>query len=92
MNEIKMMSGSGGSRLYNAAGTYKISDGTLNEGTRSIFIREDQAAMITSMKVNDVAVTNKPVGEALKTSDFYTFSDQITEIVISGGSFIGYEV
>jgi len=91
-DEIKMMAGSGGSRLYDGAATYKTSDDTLNIGTRSIFIRVVQAAMITSMKVNGVAVTKKPVGSDLLAGDFFTFTNDITEIVIAGGSFIGYQV
>ena len=91
-NEIKMMSGSGGSRLYVGTATYKTSDGTLNTGTRSIYIRVDQAAMITSMKVNDVAVTDTPVGSDLLALDFFTFENDITEMVVAGGSFIGYQV
>lgn len=90
-NEIRMMSGSGGSRLYVGAATYKTSDGTLNEHTRSISIRETQAAMITSMKVNGIAVTDAPVGSDLLAQDFYTFPKEVTEIVLSGGSFIGYQ-
>jgi hypothetical protein len=97
MNEIKMMSGSGGSRLYVGAHTFKTSDGTLNADTRSIYIREDQAAMITSMKVNGVALSaiadgKGIIGAALKANDFFTFDAEITEIVCAGGSFIGYEV
>jgi hypothetical protein len=92
MNEIKMMSGSGGSRLYVGANTFKTSDSTLNDDTRSIFIREDQVAMITSMKVKGVALAVAPVGSDLKANDFFTFNDEVTEIVISGGSFIGYQV
>lgn len=91
MNEIKMMSGSGGSRLYVGAATFKTSDGTLNDHTRSIYIREDQAAMITSMKVNGVVIAVTPVSSDLKAADFFTFSDDITEIVTSGGSFVGYQ-
>ena len=91
-DEIKMMAGSGGSRLYVGAATYKTSDDSLNIGTRSIYIREDQSAMITSMKVNGIALTKTPVGSDLKAQDFFTFSDDITEIVIAGGSFIGYQV
>jgi hypothetical protein len=90
-NEIRMMSGSGGSRLYEGAGTFKTSDGTLNDKTRSIFIRADQTAMITSMKINGVVLALKPVGANLLATDFYTFSDKITEIVLAGGSFIGYQ-
>jgi hypothetical protein len=90
-NEIKMMSGSGGSRLYEGAATYKTADGSLNPGTRSIYIRADQAAMITSMKVGGAALALKPVGSSLLAGDFFTFSDEITEIVIAGGSFIGYQ-
>lgn len=91
-NEIKMMAASGGSNLYVGAATYKTSDSTLNEGTRSIYIRADQAAMITSMKVNDVAVTNGLIGADLLAGDFFTFAEDITEIVIAGGSFIGFEI
>jgi hypothetical protein len=91
-NELRMMAGAGGSRLYEGSGTFKTSDGTLNEHTRSIFVRADQSAMITSMKVNGVALALKPVGSDLKAGDFFTFSDSITEIVLAGGSFIGYEV
>jgi hypothetical protein len=91
-NEIRMMAGAGGSRLYEGATTFKTSDGTLNLHTRSIYVRADQAAMITSMKVNGVALALKPVAADLKAGDFFTFSDSITEIVLTGGSFIGYEV
>lgn len=90
-NEIRMMAGSGGSRLYVGAATYKTSDDSLNEHTRSIFVRADQAAMITSMKVKDVAVIKTPVGSDLLAGDFFTFDDEITEIVLAGGSFIGYQ-
>jgi hypothetical protein len=90
-NEIRMMSGAGGSRLYVGAGTFKTSDGTLNANTRSIFIRVDQSAMITSMKIAGVSLTLKPVGADLLAGDFYTFSDKITEIITAGGSFIGYQ-
>ena len=91
-NEIRMMSGSGGSKLYVGAATYKTSDSTLNTGTRSIYIRADQAAMITSMKVDDVAVTGAPVGSDLKAMDLFTFDGELTEIVLAGGSFIGYQI
>ena len=91
MNDLQRVSGSGGSRLYDGANTYKTSDGTLNKGTISIFIRANQAAMITSMKINGIATTLKPVGSDLLAGDFYTFSNEITEIVIAGGSFIGYQ-
>ena len=90
-DEQRMMAGAGGSRLYVGAGTYKTSDGTLNNGTRSIFIRADQAAMITSMKVDGTAVSLKPTGADLLAGDFYTFGGYLTEIVTTGGSFIGYE-
>jgi hypothetical protein len=95
--EIQMMSASGGSELYVGAHTFKTSDGTLESGTKSIFIREDQSAQITSMKVNDVAVTAAAdgkgiVGADLKAGDFFTFKNEITEIVQAGGSFIGYQV
>jgi hypothetical protein len=90
-DEIKMIAGSGGSKLY-ATGTFKTSDDTLNEGTRSIYVREDATAMITSMKVNGVSVTGSLVGANLKAGDFFTFDAEITEIVIAAGSFIGYEV
>lgn len=91
-NELRLMSGSGGSRLYVGAATYKTSDGTLNAGTRSIFVRADQLAMITSMKVDGVAVVVTPVGSDLLAGDFFTFEKDITEIVLAGGSFIGYQI
>lgn len=87
----RMSAGAGGSRLYVGAGTYKTSDGTLNKGTRSIYIRVDQLAMITSHKVNGVAVTNKPTGSDLLAGDFFAFPALLTEIIIAGGSFIGYQ-
>ena len=90
-DEQRMMAGAGGSRLYVGAATYKTSDGTLNKGTRSIFIRADQAAMITSMKVNGIAVTTAPTGSDLLAGDFFTFPNDLTEIVTAGGSFIGYQ-
>jgi len=86
-----MMAGAGGSKLYVGAATYKTSDGTLNKGTLSIYIRADQAAMITSMKVDGNAVTVPPVGSDLLAGDFFTFHKAVTEIVIAGGSFIGYQ-
>jgi|ERR1035437_1229015 hypothetical protein len=91
-DEIKMMAGSGGSQLYVGAHTFKTSDQSLNQGTRSIYIREDCLAMITSMKVNGVAQTGGKVAADLKTGDFFTFDAEITEIITAGGSFIGYEV
>ena len=96
MDELRQIAGAGGSKLYVGAGTYKVSDGTLNKGTRVIFIRADQVAMITSMKIKDynetaVAVTGGPVGSDLLAGDFYTFKYAIDEIVIAGGSFIGYQ-
>jgi hypothetical protein len=90
-NEIKMMAGSGGSRLYVGAHTFKISDQTLNENIRSIYIRADQSAMITSMKIAGVAEIVAPVGSDLLAGDFFTFKDELTEIVTAGGSFIGYQ-
>ena len=90
-NEIRMMAGAGGSRLYEGAGTFKTSDSTLNDKTRSIYIRADQTAMITSMKIAGISLSLKPVGADLLATDFYTFSDKITEIIIAGGSFIGYQ-
>jgi hypothetical protein len=92
MDELKMMSGSGGSKLYVGAHTFRISDNTLNEGTRSIWIRETQSAMITSMKIAGVVQTGGLVGANLIAGDFFTFDQEITEIVVAGGSFIGYEV
>jgi predicted metal-dependent phosphotriesterase family hydrolase len=88
--ELQQIAGSGGSHLYVGAGTYKTSDGTLYEDTRSIYIRADQSAMITSMKVNGTSITRGIVGADLKANDFFTFEKAITEIVIAGGSFIGY--
>jgi hypothetical protein len=89
--EIQMMAGSGGCKLY-GTGTFKTSDSTLNEGTRSIFVREDATAMITSMKVAGVVYTGGIVGVNLKALDFFTFKADITEIVIAAGTWIGYEV
>ena len=85
-----MAAGSGGSHLYVGAHTFKISDSTLYEDTRSIYIREDCTAMITSMKVGGTSVTRGIVGADLKAGDFFTFEKAITEIVVAGGSFIGY--
>jgi hypothetical protein len=93
--EIQMVAGSGGSELYVGAHTFKTSDGTLYEDTRSIFIREDCSAMITSMKVKGVSMTSTTggkgiVGADLKAGDFFTFKAPVTEMVVAGGSFIGY--
>jgi hypothetical protein len=96
MDEARRMSGAGGSELYVGAHTFRTSDATLKNGTYAIYIREDCSAMITSMKVNGTAVTATSGGKGipgadLKAGDFFTFGNQITEIVTAGGSFIGYQ-
>lgn len=88
--EIQMIAGSGGSHLYVGAHTFGTADKSLYEDTKSIYIREDCSAMITSMKVKGTVVTRGIVGADLKAGDFFTFENYITEIVTAGGSFIGY--
>lgn len=87
---LRHISGADGSDLYVGAGTYKTSDGSLKANCRTIYIREDQTAMITSMKLAEAVHTGNKIGAALKAGDIFTFNDDITEIIISGGSFIGY--
>lgn len=91
-NLLEKIAGFNGSKLYVGAATYKTSDSTLRPGISRIYIREDQVAMVTSMKVNDIAEGGNGtiVGKDLKAGDFYTFQGNISEIVISGGSFIGH--
>jgi len=96
MDEGRRVAGAGGSKLYVGAGTYSVAAGTLNKGTTSIYIRADQAAMITSAKTTDyniaaVAITGAPIGSDLLLGDFFTFKNPLSEIVIAGGSFIGYQ-
>ena len=96
-DDIKRLTGSKGSDLYDGAATYKTSDGTLMHGLVTIYIRESQAAMITSMKLlideKEVAYNHlNIVGAKLFAGDMYTFEYPICEIVIAGGSFIGYRI
>ncbi len=95
-NALSRLAGDGGSNLYSGADTYKTSDGSLNKGTVAIYIREDQAAMITSAQMVDgngtvIAVAGGHVGGDLKAGDYFTFPHELSEIVIAGGSFIGYQ-
>ena len=96
MDELRQIAGAGGSGLYVGAGTYKTSDGTLKAGTRVIRVRADQAAMITSIKLlikgSEVAQTGAInfVGADLLKDDEIFYPHPISEIVIAGGSFIGY--
>ena len=94
-NELSRIAASEGSELYSGAGTYKTSNGTLQHNTMSIYIREDQAAMITSAKClvngSEVALSGGKIASALKAGDYFTFKYPLSEIVISGGSFIGHQ-
>jgi hypothetical protein len=95
-NVLSRIAGDAGSELYSGAGTYKTSDGSLKKDTVAIYVREDQAAMITSAKaVNNNGTTYDLAGNLiagnLKAGDFFTFPHPISEIVIAGGSFIGYQ-
>ena len=94
-NPLTRIAAEQGSDLYDGAGTYKVSDKSLKRNTRAIYVREDQAAMITSMKLmvrgTATVQTLELVGADLMAGDFFTFEYPIEEIVIAGGSFIGYQ-
>ena len=94
-NPLMRIAAEMGSNLYDGAATY--TGATLATNIRSIYIREDQAAMITAysldVKGTTVAQTGalSLVGKDLLAGDFYTFPYPLVSIQISGGSFIGYQ-
>ena len=93
-NPLQRIAADLGSDLYSGAATYSVAAGTLAKNTRAIIVREDQAAMVTTLTldINGTATTSglNLVGKDLKAGDMFTFAYPIASITTAGGSFIGY--
>ena len=93
-NPLQRIAADKGSDLYSGAATFSVAASTLKPDTKAIIVREDQAAMVTTLtlNINGTATTSglNLVGKDLKAGDMFTFAYPIASITIAGGSFIGY--